>query len=228
MSRPGEARVVAEFESAKKTGCGKRRRPITSPSYFRKCLCGEGRNLAFYLPGKFFLGIATKFLTSLASIHYRSCIMAAPQVHHVIQRMQKALDEESSRLDTLNDELVTLQPSYDRFLEVARQMERKQDLANKLRVALAKKRDIGSQEKESYPLWEMIAVYLRFVNRARVSEIADYLDWIEFTNNRQAIESAINTHREHVFHVDKNGREKFISLEGESDAATTKRSKRKH
>jgi hypothetical protein len=64
------------------------------------------------------------------------------------------------------------------------------------------------------------------VREAQVGNIAHFLEWIGLTSNRQAIESAINTHEE-TFKIDKRGREKFISLQGENDAASTK-TKRKH
>jgi hypothetical protein len=201
--------------------------PRTSPSYFRKCHCGQGQNLAFYLPAKYFLGVATSLLTRLASIQYRCCV-AVPQLDHVLQRMQKALEEKSKRVYTLNDELIELAPKYERFLEVNRQMERDQDLIDKLSAVLASpnKMDLDEREKGGYKLWELIEVYLRYVREAQVGNIAHFLEWIGLTSNRQAIESAINTHGE-TFKIDKRGREKYISLQEENDAASTK-AKRRH
>jgi hypothetical protein len=195
----------------------------TSPSYFRKCYCGQGRNLAFYLPAQYFLTKATNRLTRLASIQYRCCV-AVPQLDHVLQRMQKALEEKSKRVYALNDELIELAPKYDRFLEVNRQMERDQDLIDKLRAVLASphKMDLDEREKGGYKLWELIEVYLRYVREAQVGNIAHFLEWIGLTSNRQAIESAINTHPE-TFDIEKRGRDKYISLREENDAPATTR-----
>jgi hypothetical protein len=203
------------------------KRPRTSPSYFRKCHCAHGRNLAFYLPAKYFLDKATKLLTVIASIQYRCCV-AVSQLDHVLQRMQKALEEKSKRVYALNDELIELAPKYERFLEVNRQMERDQDLIDKLRAVLASphKMDLDERGKGGYKLWELIEVYLRYVREAQVGNIAHFLEWIGLTSNRQAIESAINTHKE-TFEIEKRGREKFISLREENNAPSTK-TKRKH
>ena len=193
------------------------------PRYFRKCLCGHGKNLAFYLSGAYFLSLTRTLLTDLASIQYASCV-AIPQLDHVLQRMTKALEDKSRRVYALNDELIELQPKYDRFLEVARQLERDQDLVYKLRAALAPSNKAGEDDREKggYKLWEMIEVYLRYVREAQIGNIAHFLEWIGLTNNRQAIDSAVVTHPER-FRIEKRGREKYISLREEVDAPATKR-----
>ena len=195
----------------------------TRPAYFRKCHCDQGRNLAFYLPGRYFLEYARKVLTALVSIQYRSC-MTVPQLDHVLQRMQKTLEEKSQRVYTLNDELIELQPKYDRFLEVARQLETDQDLVYKLRAVLASPdASKDGKEKSGYKLWEMIEVYLRFVREAQIANIAHYLAWIGMTTSVQAIDSAVCTHSER-FVIERRGREKFIRLRGEQRAPTSTRS----
>ena len=194
----------------------------TRPAYFRKCYCNQGRNLAFYLPGKYFLEYARKVLTRLVSIPYRSC-MTVPQLDHVLQRMQKTLEEKSQRIYTLNDELIELQPKYDRFLEVARQLESDQDLVYKLRTVLASENaSEDGKEKSGYKLWEMIEIYLRFVREAQIANIAHYLAWIGMTTSVQAIDSAVRTHPER-FVIESRSREKFIRLKGEQYASASTR-----
>ena len=196
-------------------------RPRTSPSYFRKCLCANGQNLAFYRPAKYFLDKATRLLTHLASIQYRCCV-AVPQLDHVLRRMEKTLEDKTKGVYALNEELIELAPKYERFLEVNRQMERDQELIDKLRVVLASphKMDLDEREKGGYKLWELIEVYLRYVREAQVGNIAHFLEWIGLTSKRQAIESAINTHPE-MFRIEKRGREKYVSLKGETSAPST-------
>jgi hypothetical protein len=140
--------------------------------------------------------------------------MTVPQLGHVLQRMQKTLEEKRRHVDGLNDELVELQPKYDRFLKVERELEEDQDLVYKLMAVLVSPdaSDDG-KEKAGFKLWQMIEVYLRYVREAQVVNIAHFLEWIGMTTTPQAIDSAVNTHPER-FRVEKRGREKFIALVG--------------
>ena len=143
--------------------------------------------------------------------------MAVPQLDHVLQRMKGALKDKERTITTLNTELIELQPKYDRFLDVAKQLNNDQDLVYKLRAILARSntvKDDDIRENGGVKLWEVIEVYLRYAREAQIANIEYFLNWAGLKANRQAIESAVKTHPE-VFRQEKHGREKFISLKGE-------------
>ena len=72
------------------------------------------------------------------------------------------------------------------------------------------------------PLWEAMVEFLSFVPEARIGEMERFFQDIDFPEgNRQAIESALKRHPS-LFKTRKKKREKYISLKGVPDAASTK------
>ena len=62
------------------------------------------------------------------------------------------------------------------------------------------------------PLWRAIREYLLVAGEAKVGDIYQFLETVNFEKcSRQAIESALRSHQ-NVFRVAKRGRDKYISL----------------
>ena len=60
-------------------------------------------------------------------------------------------------------------------------------------------------------LWEIIEEYLQFVPEARVREILEFLEHIELSTSRQAVEAAIKS-RPKKFTIRKRKGENIVSL----------------
>lgn len=71
--------------------------------------------------------------------------------------------------------------------------------------------DIPSEIRTKTPLWKLVREIVRQVVELQVVEIENALPYFGIKTSRQAIESAIDTHKD-VFKSRKQGRERFVSL----------------
>lgn len=69
------------------------------------------------------------------------------------------------------------------------------------------------EDLDDFPLWKVIREIVRQTPEMRVVEVEDFLRNFGVRTSRQAIESALETHRD-VFSTNKRGREKYVSLKG--------------
>lgn len=165
--------------------------------------------------------------------------------HPVQSEMRQRLHYEVSRMRAIEARILELAPAYNEFLDLREEKARRKPTVERL-LALAGPWDWNSSEPDykehealriagvavnsaadaeallsKLPLWEAMREYLGFVPEARISEIENFLDHVGFKEgNRQAVESALKRHAR-VFKTRKKKREKFISLKGARDAAST-------
>jgi len=70
---------------------------------------------------------------------------------------------------------------------------------------------VAVESLDDLPLWEAIAAILEQVSPIQICELQHLLDQFEKKVSRQAIESAIATHKE-LFETHTRSREKFVHL----------------
>ena len=188
------------------------------------------------MQSKKYLSETVKRLDIVVPLRSNSSAMA--RLGDVMQQIKAALVTDAKRLKEISAEMenavpaeATLAEAHNRYLALQREARNHEESAHKLialvgndayfylmrrddSAAIGEEIDIyprPAQLREKAALWQHVSQYLRFVPEAQIGEIVAFLDWVEITTTKQAIESAIHTHSK-MFNVKKRGREKFISL----------------
>lgn len=172
---------------------------------------------------------ATNILTRGALVVLNSRMA---RISDVQRRIRGALVLDAKRLREIADEMDKIAEAHNRYLALQRESEAHEKSAHGLAALLGpdgfyevmtsdKSEAIGYQVevipsprelRDRAALWEHVAQYLRFVPEgAQVGEILAFLAALGIETKRQAIESALRTHRG-VFSVRKRGREKIVTL----------------
>jgi len=171
--------------------------------------------------------------------------------HPVETLMRDRLHHEVSRVQFVEKRMKELASAYNEFLDLREEKTRRSQRIERL-MALIGPWDWHSDEADytereaqritgmhatnateleewraHLPLWEAMREYLSFVPEARIAEMEVFFDHVGFEEgNRQAIESALKRHPS-AFKARRKKREKYLSLKGAYDAASTNET-RKH
>lgn len=175
-------------------------------------------------PASYFLSDARNILTFLASSLYRSCVARGSELS---EALKGRLKDDGESLNSIYKEMNKLRSAYNRFRDLTEQERTIRERALRLYALLGSELSqselgdifaddvatIGSLQeiRDRTSLWEVIAVVLEQAGEIRVFELDMLLTQFNIKTTRQAIESAIDTHRA-VFSVRKKGREKYVSL----------------
>jgi len=150
----------------------------------------------------------------------------------ILKALIAQLSEEARKISKLNDEMNDLRPAYKRYMELSKEVELRADRVRATFGLLESEPEFDSQttsmdylehlginvgesltEKWKNPLWKFMREIVRQVPEVQVVELEALLAGMRIKTSRQAIESALESHRE-VFRVQRRGREKFVSLKG--------------
>jgi hypothetical protein len=146
----------------------------------------------------------------------------------IAESIEHRLTADSKRLDSVYKEMKKLRRAYQRFRELIieeRTIRERQLRAlalvgpdlDQATIANLTADDIAtvnvSELRDKTSLWELIAEVLEHAGETRIYELQMMLAQFEIRPTRQAIESAIETHKD-VFDVRKEEREKYVSLKG--------------
>lgn len=191
----------------------------------------------------FFSHSKATFLIDMVAIKWHHSNM--PSSIDVVRRMQYELNEELREMKKSRDELAELRAYQARIETLNNAIERGETRIRELvgvlgdtYVEFAGKAGLlqtghetlnWSSPKEiqtNTPLWVALREYLRLVNEAKIAEIQSFMQIVGVENvGRTAIESAVRRHPE-VFKVIKRGHERWLSLRKESNASSTKQSRK--
>jgi hypothetical protein len=143
------------------------------------------------------------------------------------ETLVKQFDEDSSKIAALNKELTDLRGAFLKYKELSAQHAAMEErfrvlvgiLANVLDRRQIEDLDVKPgvaitnplQERKNTPLWKVIREFTRQVVEIRIVELELELKTYGYPVSRQAIESAIDTHKD-VFRSVRKGRERFVSL----------------
>lgn len=142
----------------------------------------------------------------------------------------KQLKADAEEIRKLNDELNKHRAAYQRYREVSSYLDSKADrikvtlgllfhldgwndedgaveFCEELGIAI----DEPTAVRVKNPLWKSIREVLRQVTEMQIVELESILHGLGVNTSRQAIESAVDTHKD-AFRVTRRGREKFVSL----------------
>jgi len=181
---------------------------------------------AYVLPDANYFSTDTRnVLTYLASILHTPSVA---RVRDIQKSVKQRLSADSKKLDSIYREMNKLRSAYQRFRELT--IEEKTIRERQLRALALLGSDLTeasianltaddlatisvSQLRDKTPLWELIAEALEHLGDTRIFELQALLAQFNIRPTRQAIESAIETHKD-VFTVRKEEREKYVSLKG--------------
>jgi len=176
------------------------------------------------------------------------CLVVA-KLRDIIAGLSQQVDRDSDDLNQINREKAELRKAYLRYndlLEITRPKEERLEIALGLLLNIpVRKLGPGMSEDEvqyvpipvdaekvmdisKFALWKVIREIVRQTSEIRVTELQDALSGFGIKTSRQAVESAIYTHKDEL-RVRMQGREKYVYLNSErsADAPATK-AKRKH
>lgn len=89
--------------------------------------------------------------------------------------------------------------------------EKYEDTIKSLRKGEDVSREIAVNTDEKLPLWKAMQAVVEQMDEIQVVDLQDALEYFKIKASRQAIESALASHRE-TFETKVRGREKFVSL----------------
>jgi len=112
------------------------------------------------------------------------------------------LEREAQRTDERMKRTVSLLGT-EQFATVKDQMKGGYDLSRAITLNAA----------DELPLWQAIVTIAEHISPVHVIDIEHILEHCGRKSSRQAIDSALNTHKD-VFEIKLRGREKFVSLKG--------------
>jgi hypothetical protein len=184
------------------------------------------------------VGDSRKHLTTLESFF---TVSRMARYEDVVRGLAAQVKAGATELQNINDEMLKLRPAYQRYRELAEQVKAKDertrlaagvflncsnrsvdidnDLFDEEQVhveELCDRAGITNPRSAAYtlPLWKVARELVRQVPELQVVELENFLKLLGYKTSRQAVESAIETHRD-TFRIKRRGREKFVSLKGE-------------
>jgi len=175
---------------------------------------------------------ATKSLDNVATkVHH----IVMPSIAEVQDRMHQRLEHECLSLQSMRKEMEELSRAYNRYIDLKNEVEARSKriqrlvgvlgdefldemAANRSQAVIEETNLQGnpSDLRIELRLWLAIREYLRVAGEAKVGDIQDFFEAMNFeTVSRQAIESALRSHNK-IFRVVKRGRDKYVSLKKEN------------
>lgn len=162
-------------------------------------------------------------LTAVASVFDNKRMPGFADFH---QALRVQYNDSKARVASINKELTELRSSYMRYKDLSVDQQAAEERLRVLIGILANVMDepeppldvdpgisieSAIDEREKTPLWKVIREFTRSVAEIRIIELESQLQTYGYKVSRQAIESAINTHKD-VFRSTRKGRERFVSL----------------
>jgi hypothetical protein len=166
---------------------------------------------------------ATFLLDLVASMHYRTVIMASAL--EVARKMKQRLEHECRAVSSAKKKLDTLAKVYNQIQDLEKRIEEGNERIRRIAALLGddETREILSPDhqeiraflsvnRHTIGLWAYVEEYLRINGRAKVGEIVAFLQALGHENvKRQTIESVVRRNPRD-FKAVKEGRDKFIEL----------------
>ena len=162
---------------------------------------------------------AIKLLHMMSEYAYDESV--TEPIAQILKAMKQRVQYEAKQLQAIETEVDGLAEKYHRYNELSDIAREKARLLDRLEAMIGK-----TDQLKYLKLWEVLELYLTFVPEAQVADILGFFDWIGYKSNRQAIESTIKTHKD-TFAVRKDGWDRFISLAGKENNASSTKEKRK-
>jgi hypothetical protein len=181
--------------------------------------------------------------TLLDFVDYVCHSLPMKEQSRIVVALKGQFDQDYKALKEIQREQDQLRPSYNRFCELTEQSKERIDRVRRLLVMLWMRDPTASFKQSLYAKatelgialpegWETVTVWeavLEIVRQFPNTQIVDLLQWLEkdlgIEASRQSVDSALAAHDD-LFHVQRVGKGKYVSLRKEQDAASTK-SKRK-
>jgi hypothetical protein len=147
----------------------------------------------------------------------------------IIEGLAAQLKADTSDAQKISEEMSTLRSAFTRYRDLSAQMDGKTERIKAVLGVLAdsKEKEIGdtfelldslgipsevpSDIRSKTPFWKLLREIVRQVTEMQIVELEHTLPHFGISISRQAIESALKTHKD-VFRVRKQGREKFVSV----------------
>jgi hypothetical protein len=143
------------------------------------------------------------------------------------KRLDQQYNEDARQLKRNYSEQNKLRPSVIRFNDLEREAKAREDRMARVvmllgkdkfedtRRELLKGKDVSKEivtiTDEKLPLWVAMRAIMEQVTDLQVVDLQDVLEYFKIKASRQAIESALASHKE-TFETKTRGRDKFVSL----------------
>jgi len=143
------------------------------------------------------------------------------------KRLDQQYNEDARQLKKNYSEQNKLRPSVIRFNDLEREAKAREDRMARVvmllgedkfedtRRELLKGKDVSKEivtmTDDKLPLWAAMKALMEQVTDLQVVDLQDALEYFKIKASRQAIESALASHRE-TFETKTRGRDKFVSL----------------
>lgn len=161
----------------------------------------------------------------------------AARFNDIVLGLTHQSERDIEAVQETQDELNKLRPMYQRYRELNEQLKSREERAQivgsllislNTRVRTDDEKSMyllkmfesfqdagigGNLEPNAWPLWKLLREVVRQIPEIQVVDAEGTLRALGIKTSRQAVESAIATHRD-VFSVRMRGREKYISLKG--------------
>jgi len=163
---------------------------------------------------------STNILTQVES----SCIIGTViRFADLRERLERQYDEDYEYLENNYAEQNKLLPAVRRFNDLEREAKVRRERGagiiavlgeEKFKEVDVKRRTVGKDiffASESVPLWAAMRAIVEQVSEIQVVDLQSALEYFKRKVSRQAIESALASHKE-TFEIKTRNREKFVSL----------------
>jgi hypothetical protein len=156
----------------------------------------------------------------------------------IVDGLSRQAESDAKDIHAMSDQMNELRTAYQRYRELAEQVKAKDE---RVRIAAGLVASTWDDPEEAYhrdeklarlceaagipvseilvaevwkaPLWKIMREIVRQTPEVQVVELENALRELKINPSRQAIESALETHRKE-FRIVKRGRDKFVSLKG--------------
>jgi hypothetical protein len=177
-------------------------------------------------------------LTTLESMR---SIAPVARFRDIMEGLRRQVETNALEIHAINDQMNELRTAYQKYRELTDQVKDKEERVRIAAALIASnysrdddpeelsKRDdrlvrlcaeagirveqMLEAEIRKVPLWKLIREIVRQTPEIQVVDLENSLKELRVDTSRQAIESALGTHRKE-FRIVKRGREKFVSLKG--------------
>jgi hypothetical protein len=166
---------------------------------------------------------STKFFTRVAS----KCSLGDVRFADITKRLDQQYNEDAKQLRKNYSEQNKLRPSVIRYGDLEREAkaredrmarivmltgdENYEDTLKSLRDGEDVSKEITINTEDTLPLWKAMQAIVEQAGEIQVVDLQAMLEYFKFKTSRQAIESALKSHKE-TFETKVRGREKFVSL----------------
>ena len=171
----------------------------------------------------------THSINLLTTVESRSTIESVIRLKDFTKALVAQIKTDTAALEKKYAEQNKLREYYIRFRNLEKEAQRTEErmkrtasLLGTEQFATAKDRvrdgydiskDVTLNAPDELPLWQAIVTIAEHVSPVQVIDIEHILEHCGRKASRQAIDSALNTHKD-VFEIKLRGREKFVSLKG--------------